>query len=236
MEILAGTSGYSYKGWLGCFYPEKLPAQEMLRYYAERLPTVEINNTFYRMPAETLVKRWAEEVPRRFVFALKASRSITHIRRLKNVESAVAEFMRRASVLEEKLGVILFQLPPTLRKDLPRLRDFLGVLPPGRRIAIEFRHDSWHDPEVYEALRSKAVMLCVSETDDGGTPFEITSDCAYMRLRRTRYDERDLGSWLDRLSAHPLARAFVYFKHEDEALATQFARRLEKVWRARGSA
>src|SRR5262249_35191883 len=154
MRMLAGTSGYSFKHWLGHFYPQKLPASEMLRYYAERLPTVEINNTFYRMPDESILGRWAQEVPEGFAFTLKAPRRLTHIKRLKGVEADVAELSRRAAALGDKLGMFLFQLPPTLRKDLPRLRDFLDGLPPGRRVAVEFRHASWRDDEVYETLRA----------------------------------------------------------------------------------
>jgi len=233
--MLAGTSGYSYKEWLGPFYPRKLPAQEMLRYYAERFPTVEINNTFYRMPAESLVERWAQEVPEGFAFTLKAPRRITHVKRLKEVEEAVAEFARRATPLGDKLAVMLFQLPPSMRKDLPRLRDLLAALPPGR-VAVEFRHASWHDDEVYDALRARSAMICVAENDDGGTPFLCTSDAAYLRLRRTRYGDDDLRAWIDRLAAQPLDRAYVYFKH-DAGLAPQFAGRFEEMWRSgRGAA
>jgi uncharacterized protein YecE (DUF72 family) len=232
MRMLAGTSGYSYKEWLGHFYPEKLPASAMLRHYAERLPTVEINNTFYRMPAEALLEHWAQEVPEGFSFTLKAPRRITHIKRLKDAGSAVGELMRRAAVLGDRLGMLLFQLPPTLRKDLPRLRDFLGALPPGRRVAVEFRHASWQDDEVYETLRAHGAALCVAESDEGGTPFVCTSDHAYLRLRRTRYDESDLRAWADRIAAQPLSRAYVYFKHEDEALAPKFALHLQELWRA----
>lgn len=231
MQILTGTSGYSYKEWLGHFYPEKLPASAMLRYYAERFPTVEINNTFYRMPAETMLAGWAKEVPDHFAFTLKAPRHITHDRRLREAESAVAEFLRRAAVLGDKLGVLLFQLPPFLRKDLPRLRDFLGVLPSGRRVAFEFRHASWQDDEVYEALRACAAILCVADTDKGDTPFVVTSDCGYLRLRRSHYDDGDLAAWVERIAAQRLALTYVYFKHEDEALGTRFARRFNELWR-----
>src|SRR5882672_5790905 len=167
MRLLAGTSGFSYKEWLGHFYPEKLPAAEMLRYYAGRFSTVEINNTFYRMPAETMLARWSEEVPENFSFTLKAPRRITHEKRLREAEPDVTEFLRRAGALGDKLGVVLFQLPPFLKKDLPRLRDFLAVLPSGRRVAFEFRNESWQDDEVYEALRARGAMLCVTDTDEG---------------------------------------------------------------------
>jgi uncharacterized protein YecE (DUF72 family) len=233
MQLLAGTSGYSYKEWLGSFYPEKLPTRAMLRYYAERLPTVEINNSFYRMPDESVFARWSEEVPEEFAFTLKAPRRITHEKRLREAEADVAEFLRRAAVLGTKLGVVLFQLPPFLKKDLSRLRDFLGALPSGRRVAFEFRNVSWQDDEVYELLRERAAMLCVTDTDKGDTPFIATSDCGYIRLRRTRYDDVDLGAWVERIAAQPLASTYVYFMHEDEALGTQFARRLNELWQGR---
>jgi uncharacterized protein YecE (DUF72 family) len=231
MQLFTGTSGYSYKEWLGCFYPEKLPASAMLRYYAERFSTVEINNTFYRMPSESALARWAEEVPENFAFALKAPRRITHEKRLREVESDVAEFMRRATVLTNKLGVLLFQLPPFLRKDIPRLQDFLGVLSSDKRVAFEFRNGSWHDDEVYEVLRSRGAMLCVTDTDEGDTPLVATSDWGYVRLRRTHYDDGDLQAWAERIAAHGLARTYVYFMHEDEARGTLFAERLNALWR-----
>ena len=230
--MLAGTSGYSYKEWLGPFYPEKLPANEMLRYYAERLRTVEINNTFYRMPAESMLARWSEEVSEGFVFTLKAPRGITHVKRLAEVETSVAEFLRRAAALRDKLGVVLFQLPPFLRKDLPRLRDFLRLLPPGQDVAVEFRHASWWDDEVYATLREHATMLCVADTDEGGTPLISTSDHAYLRLRRSHYDDDELKAWVERLASQPLTRAYVYFKHEVEGLAARLARRFDELWRA----
>jgi uncharacterized protein YecE (DUF72 family) len=237
MQLLTGTSGYSYKEWLGHFYPGKLPASAMLRYYAERFATVEINNTFYRMPSESMLARWSEEVPENFTFTLKAPRRITHEKRLREAESDVTEFLRRAAALKNKLGVLLFQLPPFLKKDVPRLRDFLGTLPSDSRIAFEFRNASWHDDEVYEALRSRGTMLCVTDTDEGDTPFVATSDCGYLRLRRTHYDDDGLRAWAERVAAQHLARTYVYFMHEDEALGTRFAQRLDELWRAaRGSA
>jgi uncharacterized protein YecE (DUF72 family) len=235
MLLLAGTSGYSYKEWLGRFYPEKLPASEMLRYYGERFTTVEINNTFYRMPAESMLVQWSEQVPDHFIFTLKAPRRITHDNRLRDTESQVAEFLRRAEALGSKLGVLLFQLPPYLKKDLPRLQEFLGVLPAGKGIAFEFRHASWQDQEVYDLLRSRAAILCVTDTDEGDTPFVATANCGYVRLRRTHYDDDDLRAWTARIAAVPLAQTYVYFMHEDDALGTRFAQRLNELWAARGA-
>lgn len=231
MQLLAGTSGYSYKEWLGRFYPEKLPASEMLRYYAGRFSTVEINNTFYRMPAESMLAHWAQEVPDNFTFTLKAPRRITHDQRLRDTASAVAEFVRPAGALGDKLGVLLFQLPPQLKRDLPRLRDFLAALPSGKRAAFEFRSPTWQDDEVYDALRAAGAMLCVTDTDEGDTPFVATADCGYVRLRRTHYDDAELRSWAERIALQPLACTYVYFMHEDEALGTRFAQRLNELWR-----
>jgi len=236
MSLLAGTSGYSYKEWLGHFYPEQLPASEMLRYYAERFPTVEINNTFYRMPAESVLEQWSEQVPDHFSFTLKAPRRITHDKRLRETEPQVTEFMRRAGALGNKLGVVLFQLPPYLRKDLPRLRDFLDQLPSRGRIAFEFRHASWQDDEVCEVLRSRGAMLCVTDSDEGDTPFVVTADRGYVRLRRTHYDDGELRDWAARIAAKALTQTYVYFMHEDEALGTKFAQRLNDLWAARESA
>ncbi len=177
-----------------------------------------------------MLARWTEEVPENFVFALKAPRRITHDQRLRDAEPNVAEFVRRAAALGERLGVLLFQLPPYLKKDLSRLSDFLGLLPSDKRFAFEFRHPSWHDDEVYEALRGRDAMFCITDTDEGETPFVATSDCAYIRLRRTRYDEGELRVWVERIATKRLARVYVYFMHEDEALGTGFARRLTELW------
>src|SRR3954464_13807252 len=157
MRLSVGTSGFSYKEWLGKFYPEKLSGDAMLRYYAGRFDTVEINNTFYRMPAEAMLARWAAEVSSDFTFTLKAPRRITHDKRLRDAQDDVVEFCRRASALGDRLAVLLFQLPPFLKKDLARLRDFLAVVPAGARAAFEFRNDSWQDDEVYQALRERAA-------------------------------------------------------------------------------
>ena len=230
MEVLVGTSGYSYKEWKGPFYPEKLPADEMLRFYAGRLRTVEINNTFYRMPDETVLSRWSEQVPDDFAFSVKAPRRISHDKRLRETDSDVAEFLRRTAVLGTKLGPVLFQLPPFIKKDLPRIADFLDLLPVALRAAFEFRHASWQDDAVYETLRAHGAMLCMADTDEGDTPLVSTSDSGYLRLRREQYDDRDLRAWVEQIAAQPWNRAYVYFKHEDAGLGAKFAQRFNQLW------
>ena len=235
MQLLAGTSGFSYKEWLGKFYPEKYPADQMLRYYASHFATVEINNTFYRMPAEAMLANWGEQVPDGFLFTLKAPRRITHELRLKECEAHVAEFLKRAQKLGAKLGPLLFQLPPFLKKDLPRLRGFLALLPAGQPAAFEFRNDSWQDDEVYEALRARGAMLCYTDTDEGDSPPVVaTAASGYLRLRRTHYEDTELGAWAERIAALALERVYVYFMHEDDALGAVFARKLLESWKGRG--
>jgi uncharacterized protein YecE (DUF72 family) len=234
MELLTGTSGYSYKEWKGSFYPEDLKAEEMLHFYAGRFRTVEINNTFYRMPAESMLARWREEVPNDFRFALKAPRRITHDKRLRDAGPDVAEFLRRAASLGDKLGVILYQLPPQLRKDIPKLESFLAGLPAERHAAFEFRHDSWLDDAVYAALRARGAALCIADTDEGDTPLVSTARIGYLRLRRTQYSDAELHAWAERIGRQPWTRAYVYFKHEDEGWGAKFARRFGEVWKAAG--
>jgi uncharacterized protein YecE (DUF72 family) len=230
---LAGTSGFSYKEWKGSFYPKELAADGMLRYYAERFPTVEINNTFYRMPDEGMLSRWASDVPDRFAFTLKAPRRITHDKRLKDVAEHVGEFLRRAARLGAKLGPLLFQLPPSLRKDLALLGHFLESLPPDRQVALEFRHPSWEDDAVHEMLRASGAMLCTADTDKGDPPpLVATAKSGYLRLRREAYSDRELQDWVKRIAAQPWTRAYVYFKHEDEAAGPKFAARFAELWAA----
>ena len=229
MRCHVGTSGYSYKEWKGTFYPKDLPAAGMLAYYARRLGTVEINNTFYRMPSRPLLERWAQEVPDGFRFVLKAAQRITHQRRLSPGSAPdVSYFFDVASALGPRLGPVLFQLPPFLKKDAARLRDFLGFLPEGRRAAFEFRHPTWFDDEVLDALRSRGVALCSSDTDesgDAGAPVVPTTSWGYLRLRRADYDETALAAWARRVLAQPWDEAFVFFKHEDEGKAPALAAR-----------
>jgi uncharacterized protein YecE (DUF72 family) len=228
MQVLVGTSGYSYKEWKGTFYPEKLEARDMLAYYAERLSTVEINNTFYRMPTEPLLESWSARVPEGFTFVLKGSQRITHVKRLKDAAEPLDYFFRTAAILGPKLGPVFFQLPPNFRKDVARLRDFLALLPAERPVAFEFRHESWFDEEVYAALREKGAALCAADTDesgDEGAPIVPTGSWGYLRLRRAEYDEAAMRSWVERVRAQPWDRAFVFFKHEDAGKGPAMAAR-----------
>jgi uncharacterized protein YecE (DUF72 family) len=232
MQVLVGTSGYSYKEWKGTFYPEDLKAADMLRYYAERLTTVEINNTFYRMPKASVLENWAAQVPEGFVFVLKGSQRITHMQRLKNAGETVDYLFTTASTLGPRLGPVLFQLPPTLRKDVPRLSAFLDLLPPDRPVAFEFRHETWFDEEVYDALRTRGAALCAADTDesgDEGAPVVPTAGFGYLRLRRAEYTDDDLARWAERVSGQPWSRAFVFFKHEDAGKGPAMAARFRGI-------
>ena len=230
MRVLTGTSGFSYKEWKGSFYPEDLPADRMLAYYSERLPAVEINNTFYRMPKAALLESWAAEVAPEFRFVLKASQRITHFKRLKDTGSEVEYFFGVASTLGERLGPVLVQLPPNLKKDLPRLEAFLATLPAGARPAFEFRHASWFEEDVFEALRGKGAALCVAEDEELATPLVATASWGYLRLRRQDYDGAAVAAWADRVRAQPWSEAYVFFKHEDAGsgprLAAEFLQRI----------
>ncbi len=223
MRVLTGTSGFSYKEWKGSFYPEDLPAEEMLRFYASRLPAVEINNTFYRMPKADLLASWAEQVPDGFRFVLKASQRITHFKRLKDVSEEVGYFLRVAATLGDRLGPILFQLPPNLKKDLPRLSEFLDLLPAATRAALEFRHASWFEDDVFEALRRRGAALCIAEDEDLAAPLVATAGWGYLRLRRPDYGEAEVRAWADRVRAQAWEEAYVFFKHEDAGAGPRLA-------------
>jgi len=219
MNILVGTSGWSYKEWKGAFYPADLSAEDMLRYYGARLPAVEVNNSFYRIPKESVLLEWAEQTPPEFRFVLKASRRITHINRLVDQDDSLAYFLRIANVLGEKLGPTLFQCPPSLKKDIGRLRDFLAKVPRTWRAALEFRHQSWFDEEVYEALRAHDVALVAVDGDEGPTPLVPTASWGYLRLRRTQYTEDELKGWAERIESQPWGEAFAFLKHEEDSPA-----------------
>jgi uncharacterized protein YecE (DUF72 family) len=222
MKLLAGASGYSFKEWKGSFYPEKMKPEEMLPFYSARLPTVEINNTFYQMPKTAMLENWARITPPAFAFAIKASRRITHFARLK--ADAAAENVRflyqQLAALGSKRGPVLFQLPPQLKKDLPRLEAFLQLLPPDHRAAFEFRNDSWFDDDVYAALQGAGASLCFSEREDGAPPALVeTAPWGYVRLRLEQYSDADLQQWAQRLARTGWRDVYVYFMHEPTAPA-----------------
>ncbi len=217
MKIRVGTSGWSYKEWKGLFYPADLPADDMLRHYASRLPTVEINNSFYRIPREKVLLDWAAQVPPTFRFVLKASRRITHINRLADEDGSLGYFLQTVNVLGEQLGPTLFQCPPSLKKDMGRLRDFLARVPRTWRAALEFRHASWFEDEVYDALREHDIALVAVDEDEGETaPLVATATWGYLRLRRTAYEEKELEAWKARTEEQPWGEAFVFLKHDEE--------------------
>jgi uncharacterized protein YecE (DUF72 family) len=234
MKLHVGTSGYSYKEWKGNFYPEDLPAKEMLSYYSRRLPAVEINNTFYRLPQPSMIENWNGQVPAGFRFSIKATQRITHIKRLNNVADETKYLLETVSLLEQRLGVVLFQLPPNFKKDIERLKAFLDLLKPDLPTAFEFRHESWFDDETFDLLRARDCALVVSDTDEQPlTEIIGTARWGYLRLRRTAYDENDLVEWMKRVQNQKWKDAFVFFKHEDEGvgpkLAAQFLE-LAKKW------
>jgi len=224
VDLFVGTSGFAYKEWKGPFYPPELKPDDWLRYYAERFSTVEINNTFYRMPKRDVLASWAEQVPEGFRFAIKAPRRITHIKRMKEVESEAAFLFENLSALGPRLGTVLVQLPPNLPKDVDRLEKFLAAVPDGHALAFEFRNPSWHHPEILDRLRARDFAVVAADTDElPDPPMAPTASWGYLRLRRAEYDESGLASWRDRIGALRWNRVFLYFKHEDEARGPRFA-------------
>ncbi|HYS69258.1 MAG TPA: DUF72 domain-containing protein, partial [Gemmatimonadaceae bacterium] len=196
MKILAGTSGYAFKEWKGNFYPQELKDDGMLGYYASKFPTVEINNTFYRLPRENVLRDWAAQVPESFTFALKASQRITHYARLKEESANLVDFLlKNTALLGDRLGPILFQLPPNMKKDVDRFRGFLGLLPSDRRFVFEFRHESWFDDEVFAAMRDRDIAMCIADQDELKCPVVCTATWGYLRLHKLDYSEAELVEW-----------------------------------------
>jgi uncharacterized protein YecE (DUF72 family) len=226
MQFLVGTSGYSYKEWKGSFYPEKLPQKEMLEYYSQRFSTVEINNSFYRMPAASVVESWAQQTPKSFRFVLKAPQTITHRKRLNDCAEQVDELLQTAAVLKSQQGPLLFQLPPNFKKDLARLDGFLSIVDNRTPITFEFRHESWFDDEVFDCLRAHSCALCVADAEDL-PPVKLfsTTDWGYVRLRREEYSDKDLRHWIKNIKAQDWNRVYVFFKHEDTGTGPKFATR-----------
>jgi len=228
MRWRAGTSGFAYDEWTGSFYPEELPGAQRLAFYAARLPAVEINNTFYRMPKAAVLEGWAAQAGPGFRFALKAPRRITHAKAADDTSDAVAHLFRVSAALGESCGPVLFQLPPWARKDLARLRGWLAAAPAGREVALEVRHPSWLDDEVYTVLRDAGAALCAADFDEPAraVPLVATAPFGYLRLRAADYDDAALRRWVDEIAAQPWGEAYVFFKHEDAGAAPRLAARL----------
>lgn len=235
MIVYTGTSGFSYKEWKGEFYPEDLPNTKMLAFYSSKLPAVEINNTFYRLPRRELLATWADDVPETFRFILKASRRITHFKRLNDAGELTEYMCSTASALGSRLGPILFQLPPNFPKDLGRLRNFMPVIAPGIRAAFEFRHPSWHDKEVFEVLAEHNAALCIAHDGEADAEIVPTADWGYLRLRAPGYTGEELDGWASGVRKQMWEEAFVFFKHEDDAagpaMAADFLNRFDQATR-----
>lgn len=230
MELFVGTSGYAYKEWRGNFYPEKIAPTDMLSFYAARIPSVEINNTFYRLPKPSVLENWAAQVPDTFRFVIKASQRITHRRRLVGAEDETEYLLNTTATLGERLGAILFQLPPNLKKDLQKLETFLDILPEGTHAAFEFRHDSWFTDEIYEILRRRDCALCAADTEERDTTDIVsTASWGYLRLRKPEYSDSEIAAWVTGVRAQEWSRAFVFFKHEDEGAGPQLAIRFIEI-------
>lgn len=232
-----GTSGWSYKHWKGVFYPETLASREWFPFYVKKFNTVEVNNTFYRMPAESMVKRWAAVAPDDFLLTFKANREITHRRKLVGTADILRDFLGRLTSVGDKLGVILFQLPPSLRKDIARLSELLSLLPAGRRYAIEFRHDSWNCDEVWDLLRERDVAYCIASAPKLEPHIIATTSFVYMRMHgpsgwyNSDYPEEELKSWASHARQF-LAKqkdVFVYFNNDIGGYAVRNAQRLREL-------
>ena len=226
--IRVGTSGYNYPEWKGSFYPADLPTKQMLPYYSTRFSTVEVNYTFYRMPSEQALANWAKVTPDGFSFTLKAPRRITHDAQLRDCKDLLDTFCGRARTLGPKLGVLLFQLPPYLRKNIQVLGTFLEWVPEDVRAAFEFRHDSWLTEDVFALLKGRNLALCIADSEKGTTPLVATADYGYLRLRDEGYQEPDIARWANTIMERGADwdDTFVYFKHEEEGKGAEFAQSL----------
>jgi len=238
MRLFAGTSGFSYKGWKGPFYPEGLPQDEWLTFYSSKLSAVEINNTFYRMPKAQVMAQWAQRVGPEFAFVIKASQRITHRQRLRECADSVDYLWRALEPLGAHRGPLLFQLPPDFAADAERLRDFLAILPDACRATFEFRHESWATDEVHECLAARDVALCFADNEEGEeeeAPALVScASWGYLRLRRSTYSDAELASWVARIRAQAWKEVFVFFKHEDEGEAPRLALRFEAAFERAG--
>jgi uncharacterized protein YecE (DUF72 family) len=226
-----GTSGWHYDDWRGRFYPEKLPKAKWLEFYARHFPTLELNNTFYRLPKETVFQKWRDASPEGFVFSVKVSRFITHIKRLQDCKDEVGKFMSRATLLKEKLGPVLYQLPPGLHRDDDRLDAFLAVLPGGLKHVIEFRHESWFTEEVFQILRRHHTGFCVFDMPKLTSPLLATGDFAYIRfhgsgsLYSSCYSDEEMNDWAKKITqlTKDLEAVYIYFNNDVQGYALKNA-------------
>ncbi len=234
MHIWAGTSGFQYAEWKGGFYPEKISAAKMLPYYAEHFPTTEINYSFRQIPSEKAISNWAAATPDRFRFSFKAPQKITHFARLRHCSETLKELHGAIKPLDEKLGVVLCQLPPNFQKDIDVLKAFLEEWPAGLRVAFEFRHASWFDDGVFALLKTHGAALCIAEDADLAAPQVATADFGYLRLRREDYTAKELASWAAWIHGQKSSwkDAFIYFKHEDTGTGPRWAAELTKALEA----
>lgn len=226
--IWVGTSGFQYKEWKGTFYPETLSLAKMLPYYAERFPTTEINYSFRQIPSEKTLTNWSANTPQKFRFGLKAPQEITHFRQLRDCAAVLNRFCDVLKTLGEKLGPVLFQLPPSLKNDRTLLKDFLATIPTGLNSAFEFRHESWFNDETFAALKAKNAALCIADTEELTTPVVVTADFGYFRLRNPAYTKADIKRWAKTIEQQrPKSKdIYTYFKHEDSGVGPKFARQL----------
>ena len=224
MKTWIGTSGFQYAEWKGTFYPGDLPAGKMLPYFAERLSTTEINYTFHRIPSDKTIENWKALTPEHFRFALKAPQKITHFAKLRDCQDTLAYFCRVIAQLGDRLGPLLFQLPPNFKKNAEVLSSFLRELP-AIRAAFEFRHESWLDEEIFGLLKSRNVALCIADTEKLAAPTAVTADYGYLRLRREDYKFEDVARWAQfvREQESHWPEAFVYFKHEEAGIGPKLA-------------
>jgi uncharacterized protein YecE (DUF72 family) len=227
MKLWIGTSGFQYSEWKGNFYPEDLPTAKMLPFYAERFATTEINYTFHRIPAQKTIENWKTQTPEEFRFALKAPQKITHWSKLRDCSDTLEYFCKVITGLGDRLGPVLFQLPPAFKKDVDVLSSFLREFP-DMRGAFEFRHESWFDDEIFELLESRNIALCIADTDTIATPKKTTADYGYLRLRREDYEASDVERWTDFVRGQEPSwnDAFVYFKHEESGIGPKLARQM----------
>lgn len=231
MNLWIGTSGFQYTEWKGTFYPETMPTARMLPYYAERFSTTEINYSFHRIPSAKTIEGWYQATPEHFKFSLKAPQKVTHFAKLRNCGDTMRYFHQVICDLEGKLGCVLFQLPPALKKDSALLSSFLADVPDGMRGAFEFRDSSWFHDETYQLLRSKNLALCIAESEKLATPIVATADYGYLRLRREDYQDTDIVKWADGIKAKAAvwSDAFIYFKHEESGIGPKLAARMKEL-------